>query len=745
MTPVAVWLSIGRIRRSAALTLFTSIAIAVATITLLIVASAENAVAARGVRQAQRHVPSVQEPGTGLGTLVAFTETQLGGRRLTVVELAGSEPGAAAPVGIDTVPLAGTVVVSPALADAIRTSPDFGVALGEITEGHIARAGLVEPDELVAYRSWEPQDLARIASVIKVDHFPLTADADAWWQSKVAVRLGMLLLAAGLVVPALLLVGVLARLSLSQRRRLVAGLRLVGATETQTAIVVALEAGLAGLVGASTGLLAFFAIRPALAQIPIGGAAWFPSDITPPVWAVAGVIVAVPVLAAASALVAARQAILSPLPVFSRAAASRMSPRAALAVIGASTACLAIAMLGEPGSPIFLAAAFIGVAATMASLPMIGPTVLAAISRVVARSTGSPALLLAAKTTSWDPSASFRPSIGLMVAVMFVTMVNGYATGNIVEASPDWHGGSAEITVDIATGDPAAAAAFLQTLTDLSPTSDVLPLRQATDDRTGLSIAVAECQKVNQLSIAHAQDCSTNEVFLAPTAHENQITELDVAGVQLTVTPSTTGTLHEEPGTCCLGADAIVSPRVLPTTVVQALPTRRILVATSGHEARDAVRIAALQHLPGARISTPIDLTTASNQPVREARRIVNGAAALALVLATASLLAAVVGRHLDRAPTYMRLRAAGTTVSTIAKAVYIETCVSLLTAVALGSAAGLTISKALVTVLDGRFTPSAGALVLVPATACAIAALVTSAMMLPLARGTRPDGLRPL
>lgn len=744
-THIAVRLAAGRIRRSAGLTLFTIVALAVATVTVLMVASAENAVAARGAREAQRHHPTASPNIPSPGTLVAFTETLIAGRQVTVVELAATGLEAPAPVGLDTVPPAGTVVVSPALADAILASPDLGVALGRITGDHVAPAGLVEPDELVAYRGWRPDVLSRIAAVVEVDRFPLLADADAWWMSKVAVRLGMLLLAAGLVVPALLLVGVLARLALTQRRRHVAGLRLVGATETQTAAVVAVEAGLAGLVGAVIGTVAFFTIRPAIATIPVGGAAWFPSDITPPLWAIVGVVVAVPVLAAISALIAARQAIVSPLPVFSRAAVSRLRPVTALAAIGASAACLAaVATFGEPGSPIFLGAALIGVSVTMVSLPLVGPTVLAAVSRMVARSTGSPALLLAAKTTSWDPNAAFRPSIGLMVAVMFMTMINGYATGNITETSPDWYNGHADITVATPTGDPMVVAAFLGTLASRSPTSVRLPIRQATDGSTGLSVAVADCQAINDMGIARAHECSANDVFLAPTAQETQVTELHIAGVHLTVAPSTTGSLREEPGSCCLGADVLVSPQALPGAVVQALPARRILIATSGQESREAVRLAALQHLPGARITTLADLTAAINQPVREARRIVNGAAVLALLLATTSLIAAAVGRHLDRASTYMRLRAAGTPVSMLAKAVYAETCASLLTAVALGTVAGMAVSKALVTVLDGHFAPSVSALFLVPAGAFALAALVTSAMMLPLSRGTHPERLQP-
>jgi hypothetical protein len=123
----------------------------------------------------------------------------------------------------------------------------------------------------------------------------------------------------------------------------------------------------------------------------------------------------------------------------------------------------------------------------------------------------------------------------------------------------------------------------------------------------------------------------------------------------------------------------------------------------------------------------------------------VNGAAAVALLLATTSLIAAAVGRHLDRASTYTRLRAAGTPITSIVQAVYAETCASLLTAITLGAIAGVVISRALVTVLDGRFTPSMGLLLLVPAGACALAALITTAMMLPLVRATRPDQLRTL
>jgi len=725
--------------------MFMVAAVAVATVTVLIVASAETAVAARGARQAQR-VPPASSAGSSVPrTLVAFSETLIAGRQVTVVELAGIGPEAPAPVGLDSVPSAGTAVVSPALADVIKASPDLGAALGEIADDRVAPAGLIEPGELVAFRGWQPDVLSRIATVAEVDRFPLPADSDAWWESKVAVRLGMLLLAAGMIIPALLLVGVVARLALAQRRRLVAGLRLVGASAIQTATVVAVEAGVAGLAGAITGTLVFFAIRPTIAKVSVGGAAWFASDITPPPWAIAGVLSVVPLLAATSALLAARQALLSPLPVFSRAAASRLRPRTTLLTIGASMMCLAaVALLGQPGSPIFLASALVGVCATMASLPLVGPILLAAVGRVVAGLTGSPALLLASKTSSWDPNAAFRPSIGLMVAVMFVTMINGYATGNIAELTPDWSGGHADIDI-YGTGDPEAVSAFQQTLANRAPTSVVVPIRRVSEDNAGLEVAVVDCSVIVDLGIAQVDDCPTNSVFFGPWAQENQLTELHIAGVRLTVDPATTGALWEdaEAGTFGLGFDILVSPTALSAAAVRAIPAQRILVTVGDEASSQTVRVAALQHLPSAYISTLTDLTAATNQPVREARRLVNGAAALAALLATTSLTAAAVGRHLDRASTYMRLRAAGTPVGTIARAICAETSASLLAAVALGTGAALVISKALVAVLDGQFAPSVAGLLLVPLGACALTALVTTAMMIPLARSTRPELLR--
>lgn len=737
-------LALARVRRSAALTTFMVAAIAAATVMVLIVASAENAVEARGARQAQRRPPAPSAESSASRTLVAFTETLVAGRGVAVIELAAIGPSAPAPAGLDSLPPPGTVVVSPALAETIDALPDIGLALGEIAGNHIAPAGLVEPGELVAFRAWEPDVLARIADVSEVHRFPLPAASAAWWKSKAAVRLGMLLLAVGLVVPALLLIGVLARLALAQRRRFLAGLRLIGATATQAAAIVAVEAGVAGLVGAVTGTLLFLAIRPLIARVSVGGAAWFPSDITPSGWALAGVIVAVPVLAAMSALLAARQALLSPLPVFSRAAASRLRPRTALAAVGLSVAWLAAtALLGKPGSPIFLAVAIAGVCALMGTLPLVGPMSLAAVGRTVARFTRSPTFLLASRTASWDANAAFRPSLGLMVVVMFTTMVNGYATGNIVEVSPDWYNGHADISVDTATGDPVAVSAFLQAVASRAPTAVVLPIRQAVDVATGLSVAVAACDSVNELGIARVDDCSASDVFLAPSLHETP-SELHVAGVVLTVTPATTGSLREDSDMCCLGADVLISPDALPVSSVSALPAHRILIRATEDASMEPVRGAALQHLPGARVTTLAELTASSSEPVHEARRIVNGAAALAMFIAATSLTAAAVGRHFDRASTYIRLRAAGTPVITIARSIYVETCSSLLIAIVLGTAAGLVVSKALVATLDGRFTPSAAALALVPLGACLLAALATTVMMVPLARGTRPELLRP-
>src|SRR5450756_2263777 len=91
-------------------------------------------------------------------------------------------------------------------------------------------------------------------------------------------------------------------------------MRLVGATPAQVTVLAAVEALLAAVPGALGGIVLFVVFRPLVARLPLMGAAWFPESITPPpTRPAAALVLAVPVTGAASAVVALRSLVVSPL------------------------------------------------------------------------------------------------------------------------------------------------------------------------------------------------------------------------------------------------------------------------------------------------------------------------------------------------------------------------------------------------------------------------------------------------
>ncbi|MEU6395057.1 FtsX-like permease family protein [Streptomyces sp. NPDC046939] len=215
-----------------------------------------------------------------------------------------------------------------------------------------------------------------------------------------------------LLVPVLGFLGQCARLGAVHRDRRLAGLRLAGAGPRQVRQIAALEAGLACLVGALTGL-ALFAVA-----LPVAG--WTPPGAAWP--ALAAVVVAIPVLAVLVSGAALHRVIASPLGHVRRERPGR-GPRPWAALLPVLVVVLGVGLLvgrgsraGAPGLPLLVLGAVVltGVGALWlagASARVIG--------RRLADRTDDPAVLLAAARLQEDPWAAARSH----AAVIMVTVV----------------------------------------------------------------------------------------------------------------------------------------------------------------------------------------------------------------------------------------------------------------------------------------------------------------------------------
>ncbi|RIV38831.1 FtsX-like permease family protein [Micromonospora radicis] len=226
-----------------------------------------------------------------------------------------------------------------------------------------------------------------------------------------------------LAIPVLALAGQSARLGAPARDRRLAALRLAGATPGQVTRIVMLETGLASLVGTLVGLAVYLVGRELLHRPDANGQLALPTDVLPPVPAMAAVVLGLPLVAALATAVLLRRVAATPLGVFRRAARSG-SPRPWPALL-IGFGVLAAAMI-EPIQRAFRDARldWLAVVVLIGLFSAVMGVILGAgwlsylAGRVLHRFAGRPAALLAGCRLADDPWASSRTFAALLAVVV---------------------------------------------------------------------------------------------------------------------------------------------------------------------------------------------------------------------------------------------------------------------------------------------------------------------------------------
>ncbi|MGV9773716.1 FtsX-like permease family protein [Streptosporangium sp. NPDC003464] len=401
-------------------------AVAVSTALLLFAVAVNMAFQGRADREAWRN------PVAATGKAVAVEAVHadyVRDQRITVVDLAALEPGAAPPPGLARFPAPGEVWFSPALAELAGELP-AGQLAGRFPEkvgGTVGDEALVHPGELVAVRGQvpdapimtvEPADDPRAGiGPVRISGFAgqPTGDAQAY------MALG-LIASVLMVVPLLVFGGAAARLTVARRDQRLAALRLVGATPGQVVAMTVAEAVITAFGGAVLGMALYGLGVPLLTGIEIAGGSWFLSDLWPGVLAVLGVLVAVPLLVGLSAVVGLRRVVVSPLGV-----AKRETPPAMRFVrVVALLAILAVVPALGLGAAVGVVAVVLGLA--FLAINLAGPWVVGMLGRIVSRMARGPARLLAGRRLVDDPKAAWRTVSGVALT--------GFVAGFIGLLSP---------------------------------------------------------------------------------------------------------------------------------------------------------------------------------------------------------------------------------------------------------------------------------------------------------------------
>ena len=297
-------------------------------------------------------------------------------------------------------------------------------------------------------------------------------------------------------IPVLALAGQCARLGAPARDRRLAAIRLAGATPRQAVAVAAAETGVASLLGTCAGLAVYLIGHRALHRPDGQGRLPLPTDVLPPVPAIAAVVLGVPLLAAAAAVVMLRRVVVSPFGVTRRTRPGR-APRPWPGVlivlgVGAFSASKGFAEryadTGGPSSPLPFVLLFGG--GLLAALGVVLGTgwISHTTGRVLHRLARRPAPLLAARGLLADPWHGSRALAALLVAVVLgagAVAVRAYFTA-LAEARAEAQRLRGEATGGTGTYQPDTF--YLDTM-DLVDAAVVVALVIAA---AGLLVAVAE-------------------------------------------------------------------------------------------------------------------------------------------------------------------------------------------------------------------------------------------------------------
>lgn len=426
----------GGARQRATLAL-TAAGVLASTVLALLVVSVSPALSARADRTAWR-TPTAAPDGRHAVALQRHWTDSHEARTIDRVDLApgadaSSAVGLPAPPGLDRFPSPGTHLVSPALAELLRTDPDLAGRYPGRLAGTIGAEGLAHAEELVVVVGRTHDELVALpehveaystevdTGVQRIGAFATTATTEDG--DTTTYRLLAQMAAVLLVVPTVLLIGAAARLTAAQREQRLAALRLAGATPATVVGITAVEIAGAAVLGTVAGIATYLTVLPLVVRIPLAGGPFSADDLRLGWSALAGAAVVVPLLAVATAVLALRTVVGGPLGAVRRSAPKRPSA-ARFIVVPVAWGLFgwsATSMRGGGAS----VGALVGLGAVILTLSVIGPWLAWAIGAVMGRLARGPSTLIAARRITDDPRAAYRTVSGMVLAGLIAGFLFG--------------------------------------------------------------------------------------------------------------------------------------------------------------------------------------------------------------------------------------------------------------------------------------------------------------------------------
>jgi hypothetical protein len=620
------------------------------------------------------------------------------GRDIVRVHVAALGARPPVPPGVRRLPGPGEKLVSPALAELMRTVPDDQLDdryPGRVA-GRIGPDGLVMPDELVAIVGHTPEQMRAMRGVSEIRGVEQPGDRldlFAMW----GIFLGMI--SVLVIGPVVVFVAMTARVGGPRRDLRFAAIRLAGATRLQTAVLAATETAFAAIGGTLLGWLAFHLLRPVVArQVTLGhGMPVFVEDVRVPLAPLLVVLLGVPLVAVGTTLVALRPVQLAPLGVRQRV---RRRPPGILRLVpicvGIGGTWFSMTVSNSPDSadyPALVQAALrlislFSMLSTLVGFFLAGAWVCMWVSRGLARISRGATTLMVARRIEADPYSTFRMVGGAAIAVYVATSLGFAAAAN---AQPSTADNQSLFAPGRPALDPGVVAVHVQGV----PEADLAPLVSA-------GTVVARLGPGDQVVVSCTDLARvTNLGCPLPRYQEGVFAGQDYLRAEDMFTLP-----YSDPG----AADLIFQPSSLeePGPDAARLPVQTLLIPTDGtRAAQERIRTLAAVTVPQSRGKTSDDLAAGPLLDVTAFGTVLPYATVFILIFTACGLTVSVIVGVLERRRPFALLRASGVRIGELRRMVLLETGAPLALTVLLG--VGLATVQSLATIPPDRWILPSG------------------------------------
>jgi hypothetical protein len=600
------------------------------------------------------------------------------------------------------------VVVSPALAELMETVPDDQLRdrfPGRVV-GTIGPDGLIAPAELVGIVGRTPEELRHKDGVEQIRGIEQPGQRISLYGF---YRFLISLVAVLVVGPVLVFVAMVTRIGAARREQRFTAIRLAGATRLQTAALAATGTAAAAVAGTLIGLIGFVVARPVVAgHVTLGhGIPIFVEDLAAPTGQVLLVLVAVPVLAVATTLVALHRVQRSPLGAGVRG--RRRSPqgwRLVPLVAGIVGVWWSERLSSDPAFVDTTLLRWVGALSPLAvlvGLVLAGPLVCSWAGRGLARSSGRATTLIAARRIAADPYTASYAVSGVALAMFVATILA------LLAAAERPLGGDPRVSLEHGV----VAVHVLR-----APEAAVAPLLSGD--------AVVARSGPGQAVVVRCADLARVSDVTCPL-------------------PANLAGPEPEPATELFVVPGHFGPAWItePGPEAASLPVQTVFVPTDGTPAAtERVRTLAAVAVPSARTETSAELAARmATEDFARVARVLPPAMVFVLLVAACSLTVATVSGLMERRRPFALLRASGVRLGELRRIVLLETGLPLVVT-ALGGVGTALLVTSMITPGERWGLPDAG--FFAGLGLAALGALAVSSLALPLMDvATRHDSVR--